>query len=219
MPLLHPASLQAMDLRGVWYVFLAGALLVAAVVYGLIFFSLLMWRKRRDDDGKLPPQFKQNTPIELIGVVVPLLMVIGLFLFTYLREIGIDRLEPNPYAVVDVIGYRWSWQFRYPGHNVAAAGTPHAPPQLVLPAGRMTQINLSSVDVVHSFWVPAFLFKRDATPGYTMHFDVTPARIGTFFGECAEFCGIGHAMMTFSVKVVPAQTFDRWLAGGGTAPI
>src|SRR5581483_7597595 len=75
MPLLRPVSLQTMGRRGVWYVFLAGALLVAAVVYGLIFYALLMWRKRRDDDGKLPPQFKQNTPIELIGVIIPLLMV------------------------------------------------------------------------------------------------------------------------------------------------
>lgn len=218
MPIFNPASLQAMDLRGVWYVFLGAALLVAVVVYGLIFFALLMWRKRSDDDGSLPAQFHSNTPMEITGVVVPLIVVAGLFWVTYARERPIDALAPAPYAVVDVTGYRWSWQFTYPGHNVTIDGTPENPPTLVLPAGKMTQINLRSMDVVHAFWVPAFLFKRDATPGYLMHFDVTPLREGVFAGKCAEYCGLDHALMTFAVKVVPASQYDRWLSSQGTEP-
>ncbi|HEV3153344.1 MAG TPA: cytochrome c oxidase subunit II [Candidatus Baltobacteraceae bacterium] len=216
MPILHPASLQAMDLRGVWYIFFGAALFVAVVVYGLILFSLLVWRKRPGDDGKLPPQFHTNAPIEITGTVVPLIMVIGLFYVTYVREGTVDFLKPNPYAVVDVTAYRWSWQFRYPGHGIEIAGTPHVPPEMILPLGKMTQINLYSVDVVHSFWVPAFLFKRDATPGYAMHFDITPTRLGVFRGECAEYCGLDHALMTFSVRVVPPAAYDRWAASGGT---
>jgi cytochrome c oxidase subunit II len=216
MPFMNPASLQAMDLRSVWYVFLAAALFVAVVVYGLLFFAVAKWRMRRADSGALPEQFHSNPPIEIMGVVIPLLMVGGLFYITYARERFVDVLHPNPYAVVNVTAYRWSWEFAYPGHGITMDGTAHNPPVLVLPLGRMTQINLNSADVVHAFWVPAFLFKRDATPGYSMHFDITPTRTGTFAGTCAEYCGLDHALMRFSVRVVPAAVFDRWLSSGGS---
>lgn len=216
MPILNPASVQGMDLRGDWYIFFGAAMFVAVFVYALILYSVFKWRKRRDDDGSLPPQFHKNPPIEITGVVIPIIMVIGLFYVTYLREGVVDFLKPSPYATVDVTAYRWAWQFRYPGHNITVNGTPRNPPVLVMPLGKMTQINLYSSDVVHAFWVPAFLFKRDATPGYTMHFDITPTRAGLFRGECAEYCGLDHALMVFTVKVVPVADYDRWLASGGT---
>jgi cytochrome c oxidase subunit II len=219
MPLLHPASVQSMDLRGDWYVFIGAGLFVAAFVYTLIVIVLIVWHKRRSDDGRLPPQFHTNAPIEITGVVIPIIMVIGLFYITYIREGAVDFLKPHPYAVVDVTAYRWSWQFRYPGHGVVINGTPQNPPVLLIPAGKMTQINLYSSDVVHAMWIPEFLFKRDATPGYTMHFDVTPTRTGNFRGECAEYCGLDHALMAFTVRVVPAAAYDRWLASRGTAAL
>jgi cytochrome c oxidase subunit 2 len=219
MPLLHPASVQGMDLRGDWYVFIGAGLFVAAFVYTLIIVVLILWRKRRSDDERLPPQFHAHPPIEITGVVIPVIMVIGLFYVTYIREGVVDFLKPNPYAVVDVTAYRWSWQFRYPGHGIVVNGTPQNPPVMVVPNGRMTQINLYSSDVVHSMWIPEFLFKRDATPGYTMHFDVTPTRTGDFRGECSEYCGLQHAFMTFTVRVVPVAAYDRWLASGGTSQL
>jgi cytochrome c oxidase subunit 2 len=208
-----------MDLRGDWYIFIGAGLFVAVFVYSLIAYSILRWRKRRSDDDKLPPQFHTNAPIEITGVVIPIIMVIGLFYVTYIREGVVDFLKPGPYAVVDVTAFRWSWQFRYPGHNIVVNGTPHSVPVFVIPNGKMTQINLYSSDVVHSMWIPEFLFKRDATPGYTMHFDVTPTRLGTFRGECAEYCGLDHALMAFMVRVVPPADYDRWIASGGTATI
>jgi cytochrome c oxidase subunit 2 len=219
MPILQPASLQAEDLRGVWVIFLATALVVAAFVYALIFYSLFRWRDR--GQTKLPPQFKQNAPLEIIGVVIPLLIVIGLFYITYVREVANDALHANPYATVDVKAFRWSWTFSYPGHNVSITGTPQSPPELVLPANKLTQVNLYSADIDHSFWIPAFLFKRDALPGFPNHFDLTPNKIGVYPGNCSEFCGLDHALMTFTVRVVPAADFDRWLArssSGALAP-
>ena len=218
MPVLHPASVEGADLRGVWYIFFGAALFIAAIVYGLIFFSIAVWRKRRGDT-RPAPQFKSHPPLEITGVVVPLFIVIGLFYVTFVRERAVDLLRPNPYAVIDVKAYRWAWQFEYPGHNIKINGNPNmqTPPVLVVPVGKMTQINLYSSDVVHAFWVPYFLFKRDATPGYTQHFDFTPTRVGTFEGECAEFCGLDHALMRFKVRVVPVARYDRFLAGGGVA--
>jgi cytochrome c oxidase subunit 2 len=219
MPILHPVSVQGEGLRGVWYIFFGGACFIAVIVYGLIFYSLLRWRSRRGSEDRIPAQFHSNPGIEITGVVIPLIMVIGLFYITYIREGVVDFLKPHPYATVDVTAYRWSWQFRYPGHNIVINGTAHNPPTLVMPVGKMTQINLYSSDVVHSFWVPSFLFKRDATPGYTMHFDVTPKETGVYHGECVEYCGLDHALMTFNVKVVPADQYDSWLAAGGTATL
>jgi cytochrome c oxidase subunit 2 len=219
MPILHPVSLQGNDLRGVWYIFFGAGCFIAVIVYGLIFYSLLRWRRRRNDDGSIPPQFHSNPGIEITGVVIPIIIVIGLFYVTYIREGVVDFLKPHPYATVDVTAYRWSWQFRYPGHPIVINGTANNPPTLVMPEGKLTQINLYSSDVVHSFWVPSFLFKRDATPGYTMHFQVTPTSTGIFRGECVEYCGLDHALMVFSVKVVPAPVYDRWLASGGAATL
>lgn len=219
MPLLHPASVQAQDLRGVWIIFLSAAALVAAVVYALIFYSLARWRVRSSEPAGLPPQFKTNARWEITGVAIPLLMVFGLFYITYVRELAVDRVRAAPFATVDVMGYQWSWSFKYPGSRIRIHGTPPIPPVLVLPVGKLTQINLSSADVDHSFWVPAFLFKRDALPGMTNHFDVTPDRVGTFRGVCAEYCGLDHALMTFRVRVVPVASYQRWLKSGGSASL
>jgi cytochrome c oxidase subunit 2 len=205
-----------MDLSGVWYIFGAAALAVAVFVYGLMAYSILKWRIRKNDGGGLPEQFHGNPPIEITGVVIPLIIVTGLFYITYIREGVVDFLKPHPYAVVDVTGFQWSWKFYYPARSITVNGGVGSPPVLVLPEGRMTQINLYSSDVIHAFWVPEFLFKRDATPGYTMHFDVTPDRVGIFTGKCAEYCGLDHADMTFAVDVVPSAVYQRWLASKGS---
>ncbi len=219
MPILQPATLQAHDLSGVWIIFFGAAMFVAAIVYGLILFSVFRWKRRGTRDPGMPPQFKVNPSIEITSVVIPLIMVIGLFYITYMREGVVDFLKPHPYAVVNVHAFRWAWTFDYPGHGIVIAGTPRVPPTMVIPAGKMTQINLYSADVDHSFWVPSFLFKRDALPGYTNHFDLTPTQTGLFHGLCSEYCGLDHALMTFTVKVVPPAEYDRWLAGGGVQTI
>ncbi len=218
MPIFDPASAQGHGLSSIWQIFIAGALFVAFFVWALIAYAIVKWRARPGDSG-WPEQFDKNTFWEITGVIIPVLMVGGLFAITLVREYDVDAVRDHPYAVVNVTGFRWSWQFRYPGHDISIDGTADAPPQLVLPQGKLTQINLYSSDVVHSFWIPAFLFKRDATPGYTMHFDVTPSRAGVFEGACVEFCGLDHARMTFTVRVVPPDAYDRWLSSNGTAPV
>ncbi|MFN2448748.1 MAG: cytochrome c oxidase subunit II [Candidatus Baltobacteraceae bacterium] len=219
MPVFDPASVQGSDLSGVWKIFIAAGLAVAVFVYALIAFAMIKWRRRADDDGSLPPQFDKNPFWEVTGTVIPLLIVGGLFAITLVREYHVDALEKAPYATVDVTGYRWSWRFSYPGHNIVVDGTAYRAPTLVVPEGKLTQINLNSADVIHAFWIPAFLFKRDATPGYTMHFDLSPSRSGTFDGVCAEFCGLQHGLMTFHVRVVPPAQYTRWLASGGTVAL
>lgn len=203
-------------MRGDWIVFILASIVVGFIVYVLILIPLVFWRRRSEE---LPPQFSRNVPLEAISVAIPLLIVCGLFYVTYGREMRVDALALRPPVAVDVTAFRWSWEFDYPGTAVSIVGTPQQPPQLVLPEGVTTQINLRTADVNHSFWVPAFLFKRDAIPGMLNRFDITPTRTGTFRGACTQFCGLDHAHMTFSVRVVSQSQYRRWLSSGGTSSL
>jgi len=198
-------------MRTDWYVFIAAGIFVGLYVYGCIAWCIAAYRDR----GHEPQQFSGNTPLEIVYAVIPLLMVIGLFGVTYAVEMPVDHVA-NPPNRIAVTAFRWSWRFEYP-NGLATTGTPANVPTLYLPLGRTTEIDLRSDDVTHSFWVPAFLFKRDAIPGMTNVFDVTPNRQGRFLSRCAQFCGLDHALMTFVVNVVPPAAYDRYLASGGAA--
>jgi cytochrome c oxidase subunit II len=215
MSVFDPATIQGQIMRGDWVVFVAASVVVAVLVYAFILLPLLLWRRRSD---RLPPQFDGNGPIEIGGVIVSLLIVGGLFYVTYSREMPVDAVEPHPAHEIDVTAFRWSWEFDYPGSSIHIVGTPQRPPELVLPQGEQTEIALRSADVTHSFWVPAFLFKRDAIPGIVNRFDLTPVRSGQFRGLCAQFCGLDHALMTFTVRVVPPASYREWIANGGKTP-
>lgn len=208
------ATTQAQVLRQDWTVFTFSGLFVAVVVFGLILFPLFAWRRRRND---YPPQFSRNSKLELIYTIIPLLMVIALFAVTYRDEIIVEHLSVHPAVTVDVLAFQWSWRFHYEGTAINTVGTPSIPPQLVLPVNETTRINLTSSDVNHEFWVPAFLFKRDAIAGVKNSFDLRPIRIGVYLGRCAEFCGFDHALMTFTVRVVSQADYDRWLRAGGSS--
>lgn len=209
---------QAAILARDWIVFVIAGGAVAALVMGLIFFTIVRYRARRDAGE--PPQFKNNPPLEITWTLIPLVLVIGLFVYTYRAEARVDGLVANPALTVHVNAYRWGWTFAYDGGPVisGAAGAPvlggshQPPPEMVLPLAQTTRISLTSSDVIHSFWVPDFLFKRDAIPGKINTFDLTPTKTGTYVGRCAQFCGLNHALMTFIVRVVPPQAFARWRA-------
>jgi cytochrome c oxidase subunit 2 len=211
--LFDPASVQGAAMAGDWYVFIGAGILVGAYVYVAIFWCVFRYRRGRSGAAA---QFEKNGPLELTYAILPFLIVLGLFAKTFLVERPVDRVSAQPLERVAVLAFRWSWRFHYAGSNVTETGTPRRPPILYLPLGRLAEIDLTTADVNHSFWVPAFLFKRDAIPGMTNVFDVTPDRLGTFAGRCAQYCGLDHAFMTFAVKVVPGPAFDRYLASGGT---
>jgi cytochrome c oxidase subunit 2 len=210
--LLDPSSAQGVALRDNWYLLVAAGTTVGAFVYGAIFWSLIAYRRRSD---RAPAEFSGNAPLEILYVLLPLAIVIALFVATLSTELRVDRVAAHPRERIAVTAFRWSWRFEYAGSAFAESGTPERPPTLYLPLGRATQIDLRSADVTHSFWVPAFLFKRDAIPGMTNVFDLQPTRLGDFPGRCAQFCGLDHAHMTFVVRVIPPAAYDRLLASDG----
>ena len=203
-------TLQARELHGVWTVFFWGGAFVAAIVYGLISWCLLRYRKAPGETA-YPRQFRRNNAMEITYTVIPILMVGGLFALTYAAERHVETIAKRQDVVVDVTAFRWGWRFDYPQLGVRVTGTAKEPPEFVVPLDETTRFDISSVDVDHSFWVPAFLFKRDAIPGLQNEFDWTPNRAGVFRGECGEFCGLDHALMTFRLRVAPRADFDRWI--------
>ncbi|MBV8723833.1 MAG: cytochrome c oxidase subunit II [Candidatus Eremiobacteraeota bacterium] len=210
--LIHPASSAGVAMRSDWYMFMGAGIAVALIVYGCIAWCLIAYRRRTPAQAA---RFDGNPRLEVLYTAIPLAIVIALFGVTYAIEMPIDRAG-NPSDRIAVTAFRWSWRFEYPG-GVSVNGTPENPPTLYLPIGRTTEIDLRSADVTHSFWIPAFLFKRDAIPGMTNTFDLSPTRVGRFPGRCAQFCGLEHANMTFAVAVVPDDRYRRYLASKGSA--
>jgi cytochrome c oxidase subunit 2 len=202
--------------NGAWIVLWA----VGLVAWGLMFYAVIVYRRRKGDNT-MPEQMRYNNPIEALFTVVPLVMVIGFFAFTADTMEKIERPVDSEMHI-QVIGKQWSWDFNYKDNNVfetgiqsqfeGELGSEADLPTLYLPVNTSVEIELSSRDVVHSFWVIDFLYKKDTFPGKTNYMYFTPQREGTYKGKCAELCGEYHSMMLFNVKVVSRAEFDSQMA-------
>jgi cytochrome c oxidase subunit II len=202
------ATEQGREIHALWRFSFWAALAVAVVVYGLILWSTLRYRHR---DDAVPPQFRSNVPLEIVYTLIPVLIVGVLFLLTYRTETTVESLAEEPGATVRVEAFNWSWRFSYQDTEVSVFGTPDDPPEMVVPAGEPVRIVLHANDVIHSFFVPEFLFKRDAIPGRITRFDFRVEEPGLYRGYCAEFCGLDHWRMRFTVRAVSADEFQSWL--------
>jgi cytochrome c oxidase subunit II len=207
-----PASKQGDSIHALWQGFFLAALAVAALVWGLLIFVILRYRRRRGDPDRMPSQNGYNIPIEIVYTVAPILIVAVLFGASVLTERKVNKIDDNAAATVDVIGFQWSWQFHYQGEGVTITGVPGRGPELVLPVGQPSHLRLISADVNHSFWVPDFLSKRDLIPGVDNEIEVTPTKTGSYVGRCAEYCGLDHWRMNYSVRVVSWSDYKAWLA-------
>lgn len=201
---------QGREIHATWQVFFVLASIVAAIVYGLIVWSLVRYRRRREAEG-LPPQFRVHLPLEILYTGIPVLIVIGLFAVSFRAGGRVEAVAEEPSVILRAEAFAWGWRFTYEGQDVEVVSEPGSEPDIALPLGETTRVVLTSNDVIHSFYVPGFLFKRDAIPGRETEFDLTPTETGTFRGACAEFCGLNHAFMGFRVEVVDPAGFQGWL--------
>jgi cytochrome c oxidase subunit 2 len=230
MGMLPPVTRQGVVTLHLWQGSWIAAWCVGVVVWGGILWAVIFHRKRGD---QLPHQVRYNLPIEILYTVLPFIMVGVIFFFTARDENYITKVPKHPAVVVDVIGEQWKWTFQYPQYTVGSGGQ-RSPvtengdmwdptktrnqnfrdiPQLVIPENETVQFNLTSIDVIHAFWVDEFEFKRDVVPGFPNHFTITATKTGTFTGRCTELCGVYHSRMLFRLVIVTPAEFSQWIHG------
>ena len=214
----EPATDRAPMIDELWRWSWLAAMIVGVIVWGLILFAVFKYRRRSDDE--VPVQTRYNLPIEILYTIAPVVMVLVFFYFTVQTQNSVlAEASENGESdhTIKVVGQKWSWTFNHMeaeavgGQTVFLAGTPADLPTLVLPVDESVTVELNSPDVIHSFWVPAFLMKMDVIPGRENSFSFTPTREGTFAGKCAELCGTYHSRMLFNVDVVSREEYDDHL--------
>lgn len=208
------------------------AMVTGVIVWGLIFYAVVKFRRRSDDE--VPRQTRYNLPLEVFYTIAPVLMCVVFFFHTVRVQDEVIKIEPEPDMTVEVMGQQWSWTFNYgvgeqdptatAGEDengepdfaydeyVYFSGTGRDIPTLYLPVDRTIQFNLHSPDVIHDFGVPSFLVKMDVIPGRVNKLQVTPTVEGTYAGKCYELCGVSHSRMLFNVEVVSQAEYDAYLA-------
>jgi len=194
---------------GLYNLFLYIAAVVYVVVAGLVIWSVVRYRRR---DDELPKQTHGNNRLELAWTAIPFVIVLFLFVATLQAQHKVLDPVAQPGVKVTVTAFQWSWRFAYEGTGVEVIGTPERVPELVVPVGQTVRVKLESADVVHSFYVPQTLFKRQAIPGITSEFDLTFEKVGLYHGACVQFCGLQHTDMVFRVRVLSQGEYQSWLA-------
>jgi cytochrome c oxidase subunit II len=210
-----PASNNADSIGNLWLGTWIAAGAVGILVWGLIGFAVLRYRRRKN---LLPRQNRYNLPMEIMYTIVPFVIIGVLFYFTVVAQNKVLATSPDPDVKITVVGQKWSWSFNYKsaddpavGEDVYNVGTIDDTPDLYLPVGKNVQFDLRSPDVIHSFWIPAFYQKLDVVPGRDNFFQVTPTKEGVFAGKCAELCGTYHSAMLFNVHVVSEAEYTEYL--------
>jgi cytochrome c oxidase subunit 2 len=208
--IFRPSSTPADEVFHISIFVLIIAALIFAVVFCLLVYSLVKFRRRPDDDGREPPPVYGSNQVELAWTVLPILIVLVLFLATA-RVIHSVEDAPKPPEAVEVIaiGHQFWWEFRYPSLGVVTANELHVPvsdPSYPTP----TYIELHSADTDHSFWVPRLAGKTDLIPNRTNNMWIDPHEVGIYVGQCAQYCGTQHAKMLLRVYVDTKEQFHQW---------
>jgi cytochrome c oxidase subunit 2 len=210
-----PVTDQAEKIYDLWLGSVAAAAVVGLAVWGLIFWAVVRYRRNSDD---LPRQIRYNLPVEVLYTVVPFVIIAVLFYYTVVAQNAVNELSDDeagkrPDVTVNVVGFKWNWMFQHKDAGVQVVGEIEEPAVLVVPTDRTIRFVETSPDVIHSFFVPAFLFKRDVVPGRANTFEVKINKAGDYIGRCAELCGEKHSRMTFYVRAVSPQEYDTYIKG------
>ncbi len=218
---------EAHDVHRLYLFVTVLAAVVFVVVESALVFAIFRYRRKRP--GELPRQARGSNLIEVLWMGIPVLIAASIFTFTYITLQKVDHGPQTGDLKIEVTGFQWQWQFVYnlnqlgPGSDpnataqIKIVGTRDQEPTLELPVNEPVDFKLISNDVIHSFFVRDFLYKLDVVPGRDNEFRVTPRQTGDFIGQCAELCGMDHALMRFNVKVVERPQFDKWIADQSAA--
>jgi cytochrome c oxidase subunit 2 len=190
---------------------------IASAVVGVFTLILILWpavfHRAKASKGEFPKQTQYNVPVEVAYTIIPLIIVAVLFYFTAVKQTEIVEKTSNYKHEIVVDGFQWSWQFSYldAGPKAVVTGTPANPPTLYVPLGEKVRYTIVSNDVVHGFWIPAFMIQMQNLPGVTNYLEFTANKLGTYPGRCNILCGRNHSQMLFSVKVVTPAEYKTYL--------
>ena len=212
---VDPAGPAAQHIADLFWIVMVPALLVLVVVGSAILYTAFHFRER-DGETRVPRQVGGNNALELTWTLVPALILAGILILSF-TQMPFLRHSPQPDAMhIKVIGRQWAWSFEYPGKTAKGApitqfGT------MVIPVGEVVNLDIESKDVIHSWSVPRLGGRMDAIPGQHNTTWVEADRVGVYYGQCTEFCGLSHSAMTVKVQVLSKADFDAWfnkLQGG-----
>jgi cytochrome c oxidase subunit II len=207
-----PASDRAMPILNLWI-----GTWIAAFAVGIAMWGVILWAANRykTKHAKMPRQNRYNLPMEIFYTIAPFIIIAVLFYYTVLAQNEVTARAPDPEVTIDVVGQKWSWTFNYKAADNPAVGsdvwTINKTPDLYLPVGKLVEFNLTSPDVIHSFWVISFYRKLDVIPGRVNVLQLEPTTEGVFAGKCAELCGTYHSAMLFNVHVVSESEYNAYL--------
>ncbi|MGA9532647.1 MAG: cytochrome c oxidase subunit II [Anaerolineales bacterium] len=188
------------------------SIVVFVFVEGWLVFNIIRYR-RRDGDRTPPEQVHGNNTLEIVWTVIPILLVAVLFVLTVQTVNAVSPPAASSEDInVGVVGHRWWWEYDYPDYGFVTANEMH------VPVGATVQIDVDSVDVIHSFWVPQLSGKVDAIPGQTNHLWFVADQVGEFYGQCSEYCGLNHANMRIKLVVDTQSDFDAWVKNQQVPP-
>lgn len=209
---------QAREIRDLYNIVFGIAVVIFLLVESLIVWSILRYR-RRPEDTELPPQTHGNNLVEAIWTLIPTGIVLFLFVVSWNTLNKVDAVSDQPSVRINALAGQFQWQFQYLDENgdvlVTQTRAFGEGGGMAVPVGEKVYVTLQSDDVIHAWYVPQFLFKRDVVPGQQNHFEFTvdADKAGqTFHGQCAELCGTGHRIMLFTVVAMTRPDFDAWLA-------
>jgi cytochrome c oxidase subunit II len=204
---LDPKSDLAYEIDGLWNLTLYLGVGVGAVTFAILAFILYRFRYRPESPE--PKQVHGNTTLEIAWTLIPAVLISIIAVPTVQTIFFTYREAPEDALTIEVRGWQWWWEFRYvteAGDTIVTANEVH------VPVGRPVHLQMSSVDVLHSFWIPQMGGKRDVIPGRVTELVFTPLEAGVYLGQCAEFCGESHALMKMRLIAHEEQDFERWLA-------
>ena len=196
-----PVAEMQFDLMKLSFSIMIGVFVVVMLIFTYV---LIRYRKRPGQEG-IPKQVEGSHTLEILWTVIPFLLLIVLAVPTVTTGFTLHKEYDNKQALqVKVIAHQFWWEFEYPDLGVATAQ------DLVLPAGKKVQFDVTSADVMHAFWIPALGGKIDTNPGLDNKIWLQADKPGIYYGKCAELCGASHALMDFKVEVLPQDEFDAW---------
>jgi cytochrome c oxidase subunit II len=197
---LHPASSAAEEMAWLSWFLIALCAAVFIWVMGLTALALLGRPRQPRTPSPLGERF-----IILSGVVIPGIILVGILLVSVRTQVALSI--PDTSRTIEVTGHQWWWEVRYPDEGIVTANEIH------IPVGEPVRLKLLAADVIHSLWIPNLQGKTDMIPGVTNWMWIQADRPGTYRGQCAEYCGVQHALMALVVVALPRDEFDQWVAG------